>query len=161
MPVVPLVPHLDGGSADLPTRRIRGWVRLGRAVALRQAVFDTGAPVSMLSRAVWTELHARQLIDWASHPPGRGPLEPLPTMKVMGRVLPYRVGRIAVHLVDLDARGRELSGKPTTVLCTEDDPPTPGPYRIVIGLAGALNGRSLLIQVSEDGERWVASVAEP
>ncbi len=45
-------------------------------------------------------------------------------------------------------------------MCVEDGT-SPMPLPLILGLAEVMNGRALLLQASEHGERWVALVTEP
>lgn len=167
MPIVRLTPQDEGDvpspdtsgpPAYLPLYRLRGWARVGDEVAARQVLYDTGAPACLLPRAVWANQHERGRVAWVRHPPDVAPVESLPTLAVSGGRYPYRIGRLPIRPVDLS--GGELAARPTLVICLEDaGPPLPG--RVIVGLAGVLDGRSLLVQVSEDGSRWVATLVEP
>jgi len=49
------------------------------------------------------------------------------------------------------------------VICTDDPAVAPPHLSLppIIGLADVLNGRSLLLQVSADGQQWTATLSEP
>jgi hypothetical protein len=169
MPIIPLTPQDDGwvtianssGSpVYLPQRRIRGWVRLATQVAAQQAIIDTGAPACFLSKSIWSRLHAQNQVTWVSHSPGLTSVGSLPNTNFLGRRTPYRPGRVVFKPVDIHCRGRELSPRAVLTICLEDEP-NPVQHRIIIGLVEVLDGRTLQIQVSEDGQRWVALMAEP
>ncbi|QJW96864.1 hypothetical protein [Frigoriglobus tundricola] len=126
---------------------------------------DTGAPASIFSRQVWKAFHTRGDIVWIAHPPTEASREVLPRIDVHGGNYPFRLGRIRLVVVDLDKN--QLAPRDVLVICTEDEPvdaeadPPELPRLLLIGLADVMNGRSLLLQVSADGQQWTAPLSEP
>ena len=152
------LPTPSGGMIYLPKRRVRIWVRLGSEFMLRHAILDTGAPACILPNRIWTSLHGDGEITWEAGPPGIAPVANLPRMPIFGERHPFRLGRVRLELADL-GDGR-LASREVLAICTEDIPPPPNTNRerlpLIIGLSEVLDGRSLLLQVSEDGQRWLA-----
>lgn len=159
------LPASAGGTAYLPQRRLRSWVRLGGELLPREAVVDTGAPACIFSKLVWSNFHARGAIAWVAHPPTTVGRETLPRVNVHGGNYPFRLGRIRLQLVDLEKN--QLAARDVLVICTEDEPADPAndppqlPRLILIGLADVMHGRTLLIETSADGQRWAATLSEP
>jgi hypothetical protein len=139
----------------LPVYRLRLWVRVGGEYAQRQAVLDTGAPLTIFSKQVWAPLHARGAIEWISPAPAAG--QPLSRTTVLHGTYPIRLGRIQVQPVDL-ATGA-LRATRILVQCTEDErqqpnDPEPLPRLLIFGMAELLIGRKLTVEVSPDGTVW-------
>jgi hypothetical protein len=172
MPQVRLTPQDDGGvhlddgrspAVYLPQLRLRLWVKVGTEYRIRQAVLDTGAPAAVFSRAVWEPLAARGEIEWVCHAPGGDDRPLLPRTAVLRGRYPFRLGRVTIQPVDLNAG--ELRPAPLLVQCTEDDPraaadPEPLPRLLILGMSGFLNGRSLAVAASPDGATWTATLSE-
>jgi hypothetical protein len=172
MPRVTLSPQDDGGITIanpsggmiyLPQHRLRVWVRVGGEYACRQAVLDTGTPACILSKKVWQELENAKRIEWICHPPSADGQHPLPTTTILGGRYPFRLGRIALQL--LDFLGGELPEVTVRMLCLEDAPGQPPDQQtlsgwLLLGLEGVLNGRTLTVSASADGSAWAASLAE-
>ena len=70
----------------------------------------------------------------------------------------FRLGRVRLHF----AYG-QLAPREVLAICTDDRPvdPDADPLPVLIGLADVMNGRSLLLQVSADGQQWAATLSEP
>lgn len=155
---------IDGGGViRLPKRQIRAWAYFGSEPAIRQAVVDTGCPVCTLPKRVWEKLNDRGDITWLADPPAAVPATALTrTTILLGGRYPYRLGRVRLRIVDLG--DGQLAPREVPVLCTEDDAarrPDSERVPLIVGLADALNGRALLLQVSEGGARWAAVITEP
>jgi hypothetical protein len=155
-----------GGTVYLPQRRLLAWVYLGSEAQMRPAIVDTGAPACILPQRIWTALDDRGEIAWltdtsAQLAKGKNAGEPAHTIVAGGRHQ-YRLGRVRPSLTDL-GDGRLAPCDEVLALCTDDPivPPEEDSLPLIIGLAEVLNGRSLLLQVSESGERWSALMNEP
>lgn len=156
-----VIPVPGGPPLTLPKRRIRAWVLLGNQVVLRQAIIDTGAPYCTLTRRVWADLDQRGQIDWVAFPPG-GPGASLPTMELLGGKHPFRIGRVAIRLTELAANSPILATDPVLALCVESDTLSDVIQSgVILGLGGLLNGRTLVVQASEVGDRWSAVLIQP
>jgi len=125
---------------------------------MRQAIVDTGCPVCTLPKRVWNKFNDRGDISWLAAPPATvSAAELTHTTVLLGGRYPYRVGRVRLRIVDMG--DGQLSAIKVLALCTEDAETSEVP--LILGLAEILNGRSLLIQASESGERWAAVINEP
>ena len=172
------VPHVhltveDAGGRTLPApagaiylaqRRVYAWVRVGRELLPRQAVFDTGAPACIFSQRVWAPFATRGEIAWVAHPPTDADRHALPRIDVHGGNYPFRLGRVRLQLVDLDRR--HLAAREVLVICTEDDSlETDDPPHLdrllLVGLADVMHGRALHLEASPDGQQWTATLSEP
>jgi hypothetical protein len=172
------VPHVhltveDAGGRTLPAtagaiylaqRRVYAWVRVGRELLPRQAVFDTGAPACIFSWRVWEPFARRGEITWVAHPPAEAGRDSLPRIDVHGGHYPFRLGRIRLQLVDLD--GRHLAPREVIVICIEDEPSGTGdpPHLdrlLLVGLADVMHGRALRLEASPEGRQWTATLSEP
>jgi hypothetical protein len=149
---------LAGGTVYLPQHRLRTWVYLGGEGAMRQAVVDTGAPACILPQRVWSRLAVRGDITWATDSPAFFPTGAIAHTTVSGGQYPYRLGRVRLRF----AYG-SLAPRDVLVICTDDPAVAPPHLSLppIIGLADVLNGRSLLLQVSADGQQWTATLSEP
>jgi hypothetical protein len=127
---------------------------------MRQAVVDTGAPACILPSRIWNRLDSRGDITWISGAPMTVPVGGLPHITVFGGQYPFRLGRVRLELVDLVGR---LAPRDVLVICTDDQQSVAPNLQLplVVGLADVMNGRSLLLQVSADGQRWTAVLSEP
>lgn len=147
-------PATDGGVVYLPKYRLFVMIRLGSEYMSRQAFIDTGAPTCVLPRRVWATLDARGEIEWLTDDPTRLPSGEPAVTAVLGGSHRYRLGRVRVSFDKGDLDPREV-----LAVCT-DNPPDKSPP-LLLGLADLMRGRSLLLQVSEDGKRWSAQLTEP
>ena len=82
---------------------------------------------------------------------------------VLGGSYPFRLGRVRLEMVDLG--DGHIPPREVMAICTEDLPPVSSASQIslplIVGLGEVLNGRSLLLQVSEDGLRWLGMMNQP
>jgi hypothetical protein len=155
-----VVPAAGGGAIRLPRRQIRAWAHFGTERVMRQAVVDTGCPICTLPKRIWEKLDRRGDVAWVADPPATVSAGGIThTTALLGGRYPYRLGRIRLRIVDLG--DGELAPRDVLTLCTEDPAvPPQDPLPLIIGLAEVMNGRSLLLQVSESGERWLALMTE-
>jgi hypothetical protein len=146
-----------GGTLYLPQRRLHTWVYLGSESAMRQAVIDTGAPACVLPYRVWSRLDTRGDITWATDSPALFLTRAVAYTTVFGGRYPYRIGHVRLRFAYGSLAPREV-----LAICT-DDPSvvTPPLLPLIVGLADVLHGRSLLLQVSTDGQQWTATLSEP
>jgi hypothetical protein len=146
----------------LPKRRIRAWVRLGNEYAVRQAIVDTGAPYCTITKRVWAKLDSQQQIDWVAFPPGDAAAARLPTTELLGGKHPFRIGRVRIRLTELAPNSPIIDFGPVPAICVENDIiPDVVNSGIILGLGGVLDGRTLIVQVSEAGDRWSAALVQP
>jgi hypothetical protein len=152
---------LGDGTVYLPKRRLCAWVYLGSETAMRRAVIDTGAPACTLPQKVWRALGDKK-IDWLTESPARlaeGPRKGEPAYNtIAGGRYTYRLGHVRLRFDSSPLEVRDL-----LAICLDDPPRPPDqePIPILLGLAGLLHGRSLLLQASVGGDRWVGVVSEP
>lgn len=108
----------DGTLPPVPFGQLQifVWVKLGGEYAARQAVLDTGAPCTVLSKHIWTELDRRNAVAWLAHPPGRD--AELPVLRIAGGRYGFRFGRIDIRVSSLG--GDELRPVPVLVQRVED-----------------------------------------
>jgi hypothetical protein len=153
----------DGGAVRLPLRQIRAWAYFGSEPMMRQAIVDTGCPACTLPKRIWERLDRQSDIAWIADPPATVPVGALTrTTVLLGGRYPYRLGRVRLRIVDLG--DGQLAPREVMALCTEDgagDRPEAERLPLILGLAEVLNGRALLLQVSENGARWSALLNEP
>ena len=126
---------------------------------MRQAVVDTGAPACVLPQRIWTRLDVRGEIAWETGAPARfAGSGTVARTTVFGGSYRYRLGRVRLAF----SYG-QLTPREVLVICTDDPPVVPPqlPLPLIVGLADVMNGRSLLLQVSDDGQRWSAVLSEP
>jgi hypothetical protein len=156
------VPAQSGGSVYLAKRRVRAWVRVGNEYSVRPAIIDTGAPACILPSRIWTSPPVQSAITWVAGAPDVVPAENLPRIPLLAERHPFRIGRVRLELVDLG--DGSLTAREVLAICTEDVPPPSNTNRellpLIVGLGEGLNGRSLLLQVSEDGRHWSAMLHE-
>ncbi len=124
---------------------------------MREAVIDTGAPACILPRRVWTALDARGDIAWLTEFPAHfaGSGNVAHTI-VFGGQYRYRLGRVRLESCDGQLAPREV-----LAICTDDPLVVKNPLPLLIGLANVMHGRTLLIEASDDGQRWSATLSEP
>lgn len=158
---------LQSGVILLPQWRIRAWIRLGGEIPLRQAIVDTGAPVTVLSKSVWEPFHKKGVIRWVTRAPGsRGPTQTLSRVAVHGSRFPFHLGRISVQFAELS---RPNALRPVEVLaqCLEDLPSATAAQTsvrrlLILGLAGGVfPTRELSVRFNSVGEPVTADVVEP
>jgi hypothetical protein len=128
---------------------------------MRQAVIDTGAPACILPFRIWTALNTRGDIAWISGAPPSIPVGGLPHITVFGGHYSFWLGRVRLEPVELGS-GR-LAPREILTICTNDPVSAPAHLRLplVLGLADVMNGRTLLVEASADGQQWTASLSEP
>jgi hypothetical protein len=150
-----------GGTVHLPQRQICAWAYFGTERWMRQAVIDTGAPASILPFRIWDGLNQRGDIAWIGAAPPAVPAGGAPHVTVFGGRYPFWLGRVRLELVDSGGGG--LPARDVLAICTDDPQTVAPPLRLplVVGLADVMNGRSLLLRVSADGQQWTAVLSEP
>jgi hypothetical protein len=127
---------------------------------MHQAVIDTGAPACILPKRIWNSLDSSGEITWVVDPPATVAVGGLVrVLTVLGNSYPFRVAR--VNLEVLDFGDGHLPPREVLAICTEDILPTPNPLPLILGLSEVLEGRALLLQVSDDGQKWAAMMHEP
>lgn len=168
MPVVSLFPQdegplafakPDGSQLLVPKHRLRPWVKLGSDYQSRQAVFDTGAPCTLLSKRAWVKLAARGEVNWVLHAPNETADRDLPKTELLGAPRQYRIGRVRVSLVD---GNRDCDLGFVLALClTTDSVAGAVSASVILGMCEVLNGRTVLVQASPDGAKWSAALMQP
>ena len=153
-----VVPTPDGPPLRLRTRQIHAWVQFGRDNTLHQTVVDTGSPVCTLPRRFWDKLDDRDDMIWVANPPATVPADQLTnTTTLLGGQYRFRVGRVRVRINDMG--DGQLAAREVLAFCLEDG--GSGEVPLILGLAEILNGRALLLQVSDGGARWAGVINEP
>ena len=165
MPIVKLVAQNDAEveiaipnapPLVLPIRRLRAWLYLGEEILIRQAVIDTGAPYCILTKRLWMDLHKSGQVDWVACSPATTPLASLPKAHILGSEHRFRVGRVRIRLTETTPASPVIDLGPVLAQCLEDDDLDRTRTGLILGLGGILNGRTLILQVSEGGDRWSA-----
>lgn len=83
-------------------------------------------------------------------------------MELLGGKHPFRVGRVAIRLTELAANSPILATAPVLALCVESDTLSDVIQSgVILGLGSLLNGRTLVVQASEVGDRWSAVLIQP
>jgi hypothetical protein len=157
-----VIPVSGGAPLVLTKRRIRTWVLVGNETMLRQAIVDTGAPYCMMTKRLWTELDRRGQINWMAFPPSTAPLASLPMTELLGGRHPFRVGRLRIRLTELAPNSPIIDAGSVLALCVENDVIADIVNSgVILGLGGMLNGRTMIVQASETGDRWSAVLLQP
>jgi hypothetical protein len=166
VPIVELVAQNDAeieiaipGASPLalPVRRLRAWVYLADEPFMRQAVIDTGAPYCIFTRRLWTDFHKRGQVDWVAHSPATTTLlTDLPKTYILNGEHRFRVGRIRIRLTETNPNSPVIDIGSVLALCLEDDELDRIRTGLILGLAGILNGCTLVLQASGTGDRWSA-----
>lgn len=153
-----VVPTPAGPPLRLRTRQICAWVYFGSDEKLRQVVVDTGSPVCTLPKRFWEKLDDREDIIWVANPPATVPTDQLTnTTTLLGGQYRFRVGRVRVRVADMG--DGQLAAREVLAFCIEDGGSRDLP--ILLGLAEVLDGRALLLQVSDGGGRCAGVINEP
>jgi len=142
-------------------RRLLVKVRLGTRADTLDAVLDTGAPLSILSKDLWETCDQSGDISWVQYPPS----ESIPkgtSVSLMGGLYPYRLGLIEV--TPIDNEGKQLLKREVLVQCLEANIHPTANARPVINLAimglthGICDRRYLVVNSSplnEAGTAWL------
>ncbi len=114
-----------------------------------RALIDTGAWVTVIERVLWERLDRLGLIEFLPPPAG----VTLPRTLIGGGRSEYRIGRVAVALLDRDGPNppRRLPASPVIAQLLLD-PDVRLPYPVVFGMHhGVLDGRRLWREVVMGG----------
>ena len=157
---IPLAAPLHA-IGDIWVRRLIVSLWIGTRTRRLDAVLDTGAPLSILSKDIWESCERSSDFTWVQYPPP----EPIPkgiSVNLMGCVYPYRLGLIAV--TPFDDYGKRLQVRQVLVQCLEDNiHPSPN-VRSAVNLAimglthGICDRRYLVVNSSplnEAGTAWL------
>ncbi len=137
----------DGHILPLHEFRLTTRIRLGmppgrgvpdRRSAMKEAIVDTGAPISIFPRSVWlgfaNEIEKLSLLGLGSESP---------VIALGGSRFPFRLGRIVITVYD--GESRYLSATPILALFV-DEPLGSRPPPVLLGLwRGVLEGRRLVM----------------
>lgn len=125
------------------------------------ALLDTGAPLTIFSKAVWNPASTRGAIRWLQYDPARSTTpDQLPTTPILGVRYPYRLGVTPVVLREPAPDSGRLAPVDVTAYFVEDYPPTAAApalkYPIILGLGlGVLADRFLVCGPGGGAEAWV------
>jgi hypothetical protein len=147
-PGLPLQAEEPGGTRlTIPTPQFRCLIRPPGLLLPRDAVIDTGSPLSWLPEAIWSRLRIGSDYEFLPWPSGFTP----PPVQTAGWNFTFRIARLVQPIILFNfATGAELTRDRVVVQLADGNPPAAArsnaPPRVVIGLwGGVLEGTSLRI----------------
>lgn len=140
----------SGTPTDLTSFRVFAKIEIAGWVWTVDALLDTGAPVTILSKAAWLRTQNAGAIRWLQYDPARFP-DPgrLPTTPILGANYPYRLGVLPVVLREPPPSPNRLGPVDVTAYFLEDYPPTAAvpalKYPIILGLGQGVMADRFLV----------------
>ena len=149
----------DGSGLIIPRPQFRCLVRLPNTLMPRDAIIDTGSPLSLFPRGIWDKFQEGRDFEWLPFQLG---YIPIPS-RIAGWSFSYRMARMLQKMSLFDMQS-ELLRESIIAQFAEGNPPAPPgskrPPYIVLGLwGGVLEDTNLRIQ-TDPGTGQVAGTLE-